>query len=124
MTIVPSKTSVSIDPDHTGAGEGAVTIMSITKPAVGASVTVVNGLIVVTRTSNFVGSTVFSYEGMRADGTDVHVTVTAHVLGESLTGPSLPFTGANVDLIGLIALVLIGTGIGATYSGRRRPARD
>jgi hypothetical protein len=115
---------VSIDPARTNTGHGAVTIMSITKPAVGANVAVVNGLIVVTRASNFVGSTVFSYDAMGADGTQVHVTVTAHVLGESMAGPSLPFTGANVGLIGLIALVLTGTGIVAMWIGRARTARD
>ena len=124
VTIAPSKNSVSIDPASTATGHGAITIMSITKPTHGADVSVVNGDVVVTRAANFVGNTVFSYVAMTADGTELHVTVTAHVLGESLTAPSLPFTGENVDLIGLIALVLVGNGIVAMWIGRRRTVRD
>ena len=125
VTIVPDKNSVSIDPESTTTGHGAVTVMSITEPARGAGVTVVDGWVVVTRAANFVGSSTFSYVAVGADGTEMHVTVTAHVLGETVTaGPSLPFTGANVGLMGLIGLVLLGTGIVAVWIGRARTAGD
>ena len=123
VTIVPDKSSVSIDPSKTGVGHGTLTIMSLTKPTGGAEVAVVNGLVVVSRAPNFVGNSTFSYEAVGADGTQVHVTVTAHVLGETISaGPSLPFTGANIGLMVLIGLILLGTGIVVVWIGRTKTA--
>jgi hypothetical protein len=99
--------------------------MSITEPARGADVALVDGEVVVTRAANFVGISTFSYVEVGADGTEVHVTVTADVFGETVpAGPSLPFTGANVGLMGLIGLVVPGTRIVAVWIGRARTARD
>jgi hypothetical protein len=124
VTIVPAEISVTIDPTSAVSGLGAVTIMSVTQPSTGAQVQVVGGKLVVTRTTNWVGTTTFSYVGMAKNGTEVHVAVTAHVLGETITAPSLPFTGANVELSMFAGAMLVFAGLFAIWITRRRPARD
>jgi LPXTG-motif cell wall-anchored protein len=94
--------------------------MSVTAPPVGVQVHVVDGKLVVTRTSNYIGTTTFTYEAMAKNGTEVHVAVTAHVLGETITAPSLPFTGADIGLFAIVGMSLLATGIFAVFVGRRR----
>jgi hypothetical protein len=120
VTIVPAHTSVTLDPASADAGLGAITIMSVTQPTSGAHVEVIGGKLVVSRTSNYVGTTTFNYTGMAKNGTEVRVVVIAHVLGETATAPSLPFTGANVELFAFIGAILLVTGTFAVFIGGRR----
>ena len=119
VTVAAGTGSVSVNPATTVTGHGALTIVSLTQPASNAVVTVVNGKFVVTPATGFVGNVTFSYVVVGADGTQDTITVTAHVLGEVFT---LPFTGVDVGLLGLVGLILIVAGIGAlwfTRLGRR-----
>jgi len=79
-------------------------------------VTVVNGKFVVTPVAGFVGTVTFSDVVVGADGAQDTVTVTAHVLGEALM---LPFTGADVEWLGLVGVLLVVVGIGAMLFSRR-----
>jgi LPXTG-motif cell wall-anchored protein len=117
VTVPAGTGSVSVNPAAVVAGHGPLTIMSLTQPASNAVVTVVNGKFVITPAAGFVGTVTFSYVVVGADGTQDTVTVTAHVLGEVLT---LPFTGADVGLLGLVGLLCVVVGIGAVFFTRRK----
>ena len=124
VTIVPAHTSVTLDPATADSGLGAITIMSVTQPSSGARVDVVDGKLVVTRSSDYVGTATFNYTGMAKNGTEVRVVVIAHVLGETVTAaPALPFTGANVQLFAFIGAMLLTTGTFAVVMGGRRRRR-
>jgi hypothetical protein len=117
VTVAAGTASVSVNPAIAVAGHGALTIMSLTQPTSNAVVTVVNGKFVVTPTAGFVGTVTFSYVVVGADGTQDTITVTTHVLGETL---SLPFTGMDVGSLGLVGLLLIALGMGALFVSRLR----
>ncbi len=123
VTIVPAETSVTVDPSSAIAGLGTVTIMSVSQNPTGVQVQVAGGKLVVTRANQYVGTTTFNYTAMAKNGTEIHVTVTAHVLGENITAPSLPFTGANVELSLLVGFMLVFSGLFAVRITRRRPTR-
>jgi hypothetical protein len=82
-------------------------------------VTIVGGWLVVTPAAGFVGTVTFNYVVVGTDGTQDTVTVTTHVLGETLT---LPFTGTDVEWLGLVAAFLVVVGIAALWFGRRTKA--
>ncbi|HEY3924112.1 MAG TPA: Ig-like domain-containing protein [Acidothermaceae bacterium] len=124
VTIVPAEISVTLDPTSAVAGLGTVTIMSVSPNPTGVQVQVVDGKLVVTRTNKYVGTTTFNYTGMAKNGTEVNVTVTAHVLGETITAPSLPFTGANVELSMFAGAMLVFVGLFAIWITRRKPVRN
>jgi uncharacterized repeat protein (TIGR01451 family) len=116
VTVAAGTGSVSLNPTVTVKGHGTLTIVSLTQPARNVVVTVVNGAFVVTPVAGFVGTETFSYVVVGADGTQDTITVTAHVLGEELT---LPFTGANVESLGVTGFVLLFLGIGSVLFSRR-----
>ena len=96
-----------------------------TQPPSNAVVTIVNGKILVTPTAGFVGTVTFSYVVVGADGVQDTITVTTHVLAQAFAAASLPFTGADVESLGLVGLVLVVVGVGAlwfTRLGRRAPS--
>jgi hypothetical protein len=127
VTIVATKAAVNLDPTTEATGHGDLTIVSVTQPSSGATVTVVNGQVVVTRAPGFVGATQFSYVVVGADGTQVTVTVFVHVLGESVAAANaatLPFTGADIRDIGLVGLVLLIVGVGIIALSRKRRDAD
>jgi large repetitive protein len=117
VTVAAGIGSVKVNPAVAVTGHGALTIMSLTQPTSNAVVTVVNGTFVVTPVAGFVGTVTFSYVVLGADGTQDTITVTAHVLGDVLT---LPLTGAEVGLLGLIGLLFVVAGTGALLFSRRR----
>ena len=116
VTVAAGAGSVSVSPTVTVKGHGTLTIVSVTQPASNATVTVVNGALVVTPVAGFVGTVTFSYVVVGADGTQDTITVTTHVLGEQL---ALPFTGSNVESLGVAGLLLIFFGMGALLMSRR-----
>ncbi len=71
--------------------------------------------------------------GTGADGRPVSYSFAVRVVGAPSTGGSggttrpvtsgsaLPRTGTEVEVLALAGLVLVGTGAGAVYAGRRRP---
>jgi fimbrial isopeptide formation D2 family protein len=117
VTVAAGTGSVSVNPAAAVAGHGPLTLVSLTQPTSNAVVTVVNGTFVVTPAAGFVGTVTFSYVVVGADGTQDTVTVTARVLGEALT---LPFTGMDVEWLGLVAAFLVVGGMAALWLGRRQ----
>lgn len=117
VTVAAGTSSVSVNPAAAVPGHGPLTIVSLTQPPSNAVVTVVNGKFVVTPAAGFVGTVVFSYVVVGADGMQDTITVTTHVLGETLT---LPFTGTDVGLLGLAGFLCVVVGMGAVFFTRRK----
>jgi hypothetical protein len=140
VTITADKNAVTLDPAGEVTGHGALTLVKWTQPSGGAKVSVVDGHVVVARDAGFVGTVPFTYVVLGADNTLVTVTVTVHVLavthtgtgsgsgsgsgsGTSSGGGILPHTGAEVGLVSLAGLLLVGLGtVGIWFAGllRRR----
>lgn len=119
VTVAAGAGSVSVNPGTLGTTHGPLTIVTVTQPARNAVVTIVNGKVVVTPTAGFVGTVTFSYVVVGADGMQDTITVTTHVLGETFAA-TLPFTGTDVESLGLVGMALIVTGICAMLVSRRR----
>jgi LPXTG-motif cell wall-anchored protein len=127
ITIGPDDMAATIHPNADVTGHGSLTVSSVEFPDHGVIVRVEHNTLVLNRHDLSRGSVTFDYVLVGADGVQVTVTETVHLLGRDATthgdttqGSALPHTGADVVPASILGVALTLLGAMVCLLARRR----